>query len=72
MTEIAAILRMTAPDMTAQEAVAAGMPPYAVLSMQLMNEVAQPARPEFARDLWASRSPRSSSGCRPRSMGIPP
>lgn len=57
MTEIAAILSralgvpLTAPDMTEEEAVAAGMPPYAGLPMRLMNLVGQPARPEFAHAL---------------------
>ncbi|MFF5076169.1 NmrA/HSCARG family protein [Actinoplanes sp. NPDC000266] len=51
LTEIAAAMGMTAPEMSEQEALAGGMPPYAVLSNQLMNEVPQPARPEFARAL---------------------
>ncbi|WP_238005535.1 NmrA family NAD(P)-binding protein [Dactylosporangium sp. AC04546] len=57
MTEIAEILSralgvpLTAPDMTEQEALAAGMPPYAALSMELMNVAGQPARPEFAHAL---------------------
>lgn len=57
MTEVAEVLSrvfgvpLTAPDMTEEEAIAAGMPPYAGLPMELMNLVGQPARPEFARDL---------------------
>ncbi|GAA2909798.1 hypothetical protein Acy02nite_25340 [Actinoplanes cyaneus] len=42
---------LTAPDMTESEALAAGMPPYAGLPMELMNVAGQPARPEFARAL---------------------
>ncbi|MBB4692579.1 uncharacterized protein YbjT (DUF2867 family) [Actinoplanes abujensis] len=42
---------LTAPDMTEAEALAAGMPAYAGLSMELMNLAGQPARPEFAREL---------------------
>ena len=42
---------LTAPDMTEQAAVEAGMPPYAALPMELMNVAGQPARPEFARAL---------------------
>ncbi|MFG1921950.1 NmrA family NAD(P)-binding protein [Cryptosporangium sp. NPDC048952] len=68
MTEIAAVLSravgrtLTAPDMTEDEALAAGMPAYAGLPMELMNVAGQPARPEFARalgvpltsfDVWA-------------------
>ncbi|WP_432993717.1 NmrA/HSCARG family protein [Dactylosporangium sp. CA-233914] len=57
MTEIAEVLSralgvpLTAPDMTEEEALAAGMPAYAGLSMELMNVAGQPARPEFARAL---------------------
>ncbi|MFI1993057.1 NmrA/HSCARG family protein [Actinoplanes sp. NPDC020271] len=57
MTEIAAILSralgvpLTAPDMTEEEALAAGMPAYSALPMQLMNVAGQPARPEFAHAL---------------------
>ncbi|GAA0233406.1 NmrA/HSCARG family protein [Cryptosporangium japonicum] len=57
MTEIAAVLSravgvpFTAPDLTEAEALDAGMPPYAGLSHELLNEAGQPARPEFARAL---------------------
>ncbi|WP_433074031.1 NmrA/HSCARG family protein [Dactylosporangium sp. CA-052675] len=57
MTEIAEILSralgvpLAAPDMTEPEAVAAGMPAYAGLPMELMNVAGQPARPQFARAL---------------------
>ncbi|WP_217167954.1 NmrA/HSCARG family protein [Streptomyces sp. AC512_CC834] len=56
MTEIAAILSghlktaVTAPDMTEDEAVAAGMPDMGFGQAQL-NEFPQPALPEFARNL---------------------
>jgi uncharacterized protein YbjT (DUF2867 family) len=70
MTEIAATLsrvlgvELTAPDMSEEEALAAGMPAYAGLPMERMNVAGQPARPEFARalgvpltsfDRWAAR-----------------
>ncbi|MDW5322358.1 NmrA family NAD(P)-binding protein [Plantactinospora sp. KLBMP9567] len=57
MTEIAKILSralgtgLTAPDMTEEEAVAAGMPEWAGTSHELMNVAGQPARPEYARVL---------------------
>ncbi|MEV6930127.1 NmrA family NAD(P)-binding protein [Dactylosporangium sp. NPDC051485] len=57
LEEIAEILSralgvaLTAPDMTEPEALAAGMPAYAGLPMELMNVAGQPARPEFARAL---------------------
>ncbi|MDR7276339.1 NmrA/HSCARG family protein [Catenuloplanes atrovinosus] len=57
MAEVAAVLSgalgtpLAAPDMTEDEAVAAGMPPYAVVSNDLLNRAGQPARPEFARSL---------------------
>ncbi|MGI5150173.1 NmrA family NAD(P)-binding protein [Plantactinospora sp. CA-294935] len=57
MTEIAKILsralgtELTAPDMTEEEAVAAGMPEWAGTSHELMNAAGQPARPEYARAL---------------------
>ncbi|SNY46814.1 NmrA/HSCARG family protein [Paractinoplanes atraurantiacus] len=57
LTEIAGAMGMPAPDMTEQEALAGGMPPYAVRSNQLMNEVPQPARPEFARALGIPLTP---------------
>ncbi|WP_410632989.1 NmrA family NAD(P)-binding protein [Amycolatopsis sp. cmx-4-83] len=56
MTDVAAILsralgvELTAPDMTAEEAVAAGAPAFAVRH-EWQNEVGHPARPEFARAL---------------------
>lgn len=56
MTEIADILSralgvpLSAPDMTAAQAVAAGMPPMGA-SHEYLNVVGQPARPEYARDL---------------------
>jgi len=70
MTDIAKILAhalgadLTAPDMTEQEAIAAGMPPWAGTSHERMNVAGQPARPEYARALgipltsfeeWADR-----------------
>ncbi|MCO8270191.1 NmrA family NAD(P)-binding protein [Actinoplanes sp. TRM 88003] len=73
MTEVAAVLSgalgaaLKAPDMSEPEALAAGMPAYAGLSMELMNVAGQPARPEFARALgipltsfeeWAARHMR--------------
>ncbi|XVV15667.1 NmrA/HSCARG family protein [Actinoplanes sp. CA-131856] len=57
LTEIAAVMGMTAPAMSDQEALAGGMPPYAVMSNELMNEVPQPARPEFARALGVPLTP---------------
>ncbi|MEU3063339.1 NmrA/HSCARG family protein [Streptomyces subrutilus] len=56
MTDIAAILSralgtgLTAPDMTAEEATAAGMPGMGFAQARI-NEEPQPARPRFARDL---------------------
>lgn len=56
MTAIAAILtralgaELTAPDMTEQQAIAAGMPAMGFAQARI-NEHPQPARPEFARDL---------------------
>ncbi|MEU8794038.1 NmrA/HSCARG family protein [Streptomyces sp. NPDC048643] len=56
MTDVAAILSRTlgielaAPDMTAEEATAAGMPDMG-FGQARINEYPQPARPEFARDL---------------------
>ncbi|MFF0141966.1 NmrA family NAD(P)-binding protein [Streptomyces sp. NPDC005227] len=56
MTDIAAVLsrtlgiELTAPDMTAEEATAAGMPDMG-FGQAHINEHSQPARPEFARDL---------------------
>ncbi|WAP53744.1 NmrA family NAD(P)-binding protein [Streptomyces sp. S465] len=56
MTEIADVLShalgtpLSAPDMTEEEAIAAGMPAMGA-SHKWLNAVGQPARPEFARDL---------------------
>ncbi|QFZ72930.1 NAD(P)H-binding protein [Streptomyces fagopyri] len=56
MTDIAAVLsqtlgtELTAPDMTAEEATAAGMPNMGFAQARI-NEEPQPARPEFARHL---------------------
>ncbi|ONI90124.1 NmrA family protein [Actinosynnema sp. ALI-1.44] len=56
MTEIAEILsrvlgtRLSAPDMTEQDAIAAGMPPMGA-THEWLNVVGQPARPRFAEDL---------------------
>lgn len=57
MTEIAEVLsdvlgtELTAPDMTEEEAIAAGMPVWAGIAHEQMNVVGHPARPEYARDL---------------------
>ncbi|MEO3859624.1 NmrA family NAD(P)-binding protein [Acrocarpospora sp. B8E8] len=57
MTEIAEILsaalgtELTAPDMTEEEAIAAGMPQWAGVSHERINVTEQPARPEYARAL---------------------
>ncbi|MEV1000474.1 NmrA family NAD(P)-binding protein [Nonomuraea sp. NPDC050202] len=57
MTQIAEVLSrafgtpLAAPDMTVREALAAGMPEYAVTSHEFLNVVGQPARPEHARAL---------------------
>ncbi|MGO4425757.1 NmrA/HSCARG family protein, partial [Streptomyces sp. MCAF7] len=56
MTEVAAVLsrasgaELTAPDMTAEEALAAGMPEFAV-GHERLNTVGQPASPRYARAL---------------------
>lgn len=56
MTEIAEVLsrvlgtHLPAPDMTTEEALAAGMPPMGV-SHEWMNAAELPARPAYARDL---------------------
>ncbi|MGW4396226.1 NmrA/HSCARG family protein [Amycolatopsis nivea] len=56
MAEIAPILSrvlgvpLRVPDMTVEEALAAGMPPMG-FSHTMLNELGQPARPEFAREL---------------------
>jgi uncharacterized protein YbjT (DUF2867 family) len=72
MSEIAEVLsgalgrRLEAPDMDEREALAAGMPAMGA-SHEWMNDVSQPARPEFARALglpltdfatWAKRHMR--------------
>ncbi|MEU6786543.1 NmrA family NAD(P)-binding protein [Nonomuraea angiospora] len=57
MTDIAKVLsralgtELTAPDLTVEEAVAAGMPGYGADSHEFLNVVGQPARPEYARAL---------------------
>ncbi|MEU8385765.1 NmrA/HSCARG family protein, partial [Streptosporangium sp. NPDC048865] len=57
MTEIAEVLSaalgtpLAAPDMTEEEALAAGMPAWAGVPHERMNVTGQPARPEFARAL---------------------
>lgn len=57
MKEIAAVLsralrtELPAPDMTVEEAVAAGMPGYGVAAHEFINVVGQSARPEYARAL---------------------
>jgi uncharacterized protein YbjT (DUF2867 family) len=62
MTEIAETLSrhldadITAPDMTLEEAIAAGMPPMGI-GLDWMNVAVQPARPEFARALGISVTP---------------
>ena len=59
MAEIAEILsrnlgsELAAPDMTAEEAMAAGMPP-AGIGLDWMNVAIQPARPQYARVLGIS------------------
>jgi uncharacterized protein YbjT (DUF2867 family) len=56
MTEIADVLstalgtRLSAPDMTEEEALAAGMPPMGA-QHEYLNVVGQPARPQYAEDL---------------------
>ncbi|MEU8414627.1 NmrA family NAD(P)-binding protein [Amycolatopsis japonica] len=56
MTEIAEVLsgalgtKLIAPDMTVEQAVAAGMPPMGA-SHEWLNVIGQPGRPEFAREL---------------------
>ncbi|MEV4628543.1 NmrA/HSCARG family protein [Micromonospora sp. NPDC049523] len=57
MTDIAKVLsgalgtELTAPDMTEEEALAAGMPVWAGVSHARINVTGQPARPEYARAL---------------------
>ncbi|WP_405984050.1 NmrA family NAD(P)-binding protein [Streptomyces sp. NBC_00872] len=75
MTEIAEVLsqalgiRLSAPDMTVDEATAAGMPGMGA-SHEWMNVAGQPGRPEYARDLgipltsfqtWARKHMRASA-----------
>ncbi|WP_020495612.1 NmrA family NAD(P)-binding protein [Sciscionella marina] len=75
MTEIAEVLsialgtRLSAPDMTEPEAVAAGMPPMGA-SHEWLNVAGQPGRPQYARDLgipltsfadWAGKSLRRTA-----------
>ncbi|MFG1610992.1 NmrA/HSCARG family protein [Actinoplanes sp. NPDC049265] len=77
MTDVAAILaeawgaELTAPDMTEEEALAAGMPGYAAVAHERLNVAGQPARPEFARALgipltsfaaWASSVAGAQAG----------
>jgi uncharacterized protein YbjT (DUF2867 family) len=77
MTEIAATLsralgtELAAPDMTEEEALAAGMPAYAAISHEHINVAGQPARPEYARafgiplttfEQWASSYVRDAAG----------
>jgi len=56
MAEIAEVLsgalgtKLAAPDMTVEQAVAAGMPPMGA-SHEWLNVIGQPGRPEFAREL---------------------
>ncbi|MEV3963813.1 NmrA family NAD(P)-binding protein [Nocardia sp. NPDC050193] len=75
MSEIAEVLTralgtpVAAPDMTEEQAVAAGMPPMGA-GLEFINTVGQPARPEYARALglpltsfeeWAGRYVRADS-----------
>lgn len=63
MAEIAAALsvalgtEVAAPDMTEEQALAAGMPSYAAISHAFLQEAGQPARPEFARALGIPLTP---------------
>jgi uncharacterized protein YbjT (DUF2867 family) len=72
MTEVARVLAevtgagIVAPDMTEEEAIAAGMPPYAAMSHEFMNVVGQPARPEFARALGIPLTPFRTWAARQR------
>ncbi|MFE3824035.1 NmrA/HSCARG family protein [Streptomyces sp. NPDC059092] len=62
MTDIAAVLsrvlgtELTAPDMTEEQALAAGMPAMGA-GHEFMNVAGQPARPEFARALGIPLTP---------------
>jgi hypothetical protein len=48
--------RLSAPDMTEEEALAAGMPPMGA-SHERLNVVGQPGRPQYARDLGIPLTP---------------
>jgi len=76
MTEIAEVLsralgrQLSAPDMTEEEAIAAGMPATGA-SHKWLNVAGQPGRPRFARDLgipltsfeeWAQEHMQAESG----------
>lgn len=78
MTEIAEVLshalgtHLSAPDMTEEKAIAAGMPAMGA-GHEWLNVAGQPGRPQYARDLgipltsfdaWASVRARSWTGCR--------
>ncbi|MDT0543305.1 NmrA family NAD(P)-binding protein [Streptomyces lonegramiae] len=60
MTEVAAVLsrasgtELAAPDMTVEEAIAAGMPPVFSVSYDRLNVVGQPASPRYALALGLS------------------
>ena len=75
MAEIAEVLsralgtHLSAPDMTEEEALAAGMPPMAA-THEWMNVVGQPGRPQYAKDLgipltsfeeWAGKHMRAAA-----------
>ncbi|GAA2575513.1 NmrA/HSCARG family protein [Dactylosporangium fulvum] len=57
MTDIAGVLsralgtELTAPDLTEEQALAAGMPEWATAPHDLLEVAGQPARPEYAREL---------------------
>ncbi|MCP2330847.1 Uncharacterized conserved protein YbjT, contains NAD(P)-binding and DUF2867 domains [Actinoalloteichus cyanogriseus DSM 43889] len=84
MAEVAEVLsrvlgrRLSAPDMTEEEAVAAGMPPMGA-SHKWLNAAGQPGRPRFARDLgipltsfedWALEHMRAEVGQAPGSPAV--
>ncbi|WP_405164448.1 hypothetical protein OG203_04845 [Nocardia sp. NBC_01499] len=75
MTEIAEVLshaldtQLSAPDMTEEQAIAAGMPAMGA-SHEWLNVAGQPGRPQYARDLdipltsfeeWAQRHMRPAA-----------
>ncbi|MGW0252076.1 NmrA/HSCARG family protein [Nocardia goodfellowii] len=75
MTEIAEVLsrvlgtHLSAPDMTEEQALAAGMPSFAA-ALEWLNVAGQPGRPQYARDLgiplttfeeWAQRHMRADA-----------